>query len=433
MKVTVPTAATLRVKTKDNTSLGIQNYDLDNAYPQRVKNIIAASGTGSACAELLKKHLRGRGFANEFLDKVVVNARGETLGDLHNLLTEDRSLFKGFAFHIGYNPLLKVVSLTHVPFEYIRLGLPDDTGAVAQVAIHPDWAKQSGKSFDPGKIQWVDLYTDEPEKIMAQIDKAGGFDYWAGHVLYFSEAGHNTYPSAVCDSVLEDVITDAGIKIWKNRGVLTGFSANHILMYKGEFENDGARQQFIEDINQYQGADNAHKIMVVEVPTEESIPELKKIEQVSTDNLFQLTEVTVMENIIRRYGQPRTLHAIAQPGSLGLSREWEEAKINYDERTEEERKKIPAVVGAIMANWYMGDPAQGNAYGYTVVPITGFTTKREQKTLSEILPAESVREVRAIVESSALTAEQKINIIIASYPIERRVAVSIVTGNPWNN
>lgn len=434
MKVTVPTAATLRIKPKDNTSLGIQSYDVDNAYPQRVRNIIAASGTGSACSELLKKYLRGRGFANEFLEEVVVNARGETLGDLHNLLAEDRSYFRGFAIHIGYNAALQVTSLTHVPFEYIRLGLPDDTGAVAEVAIHPDWAKQSGKPFNQADISWVDLYTDNPEKVLAQIDKAGGFDYWSGHVLYFSEAGHNTYPPAVCDSVLEDIITDAGIKVWKNRGVLTGFSANHILMYKGEFESDHARQQFIEDINQYQGADNAHKIMVVEVPTEESIPELKKIEQVSTDNLFQVTEQTVMENIIRRYHQPRTLHAIAQPGSLGLSKEWEEAKINYDERTEEERKRIVAVIGKVMALWHEGDPSAGNAFGYTVVPITGFSAKRETKTLSEVLPSDAVKEVRAIVESTNLSAEQKINIIVASYPVERKVAVSMVTGSStWTN
>lgn len=429
MKISVPTSATLRVKPKDNPSLRIQNYDVDNAYPQRVRNIIASSGTGSACSELLRKHLRGRGFNNENIERMLVNNRGETLGDLHSLICEDRSQFRGFSFHISYDALFRVISITHVPFEFVRLGLPDDTGAIGQVAVHPDWAKQSGRPFNAGDIQWLDLYTSDVDKIAEQVEKAGGFDNWGGHIYYYSETGHLTYPPAVCDAVLEDVITDAGIKIWKNRGVLTGFSANHILLYKGEFESDAKRQEFITDINQYQGADNAHKIMVVEVPTEESIPELKKIEQVSTDNIFQLTEVTCMENIIRRYQQPRQLHAIAQPGSLGLSKEWEEAKINYDERTEDERESIPAILAEVLRFWAWGDPSNGDPDAFRVIPITGFSTKREQKTLSEVLSADAVKEVRSIVESSVLTPEQKVNIIIASYPVQREVAVLMVYGN----
>ena len=57
-------------------SLGIQSYGDDNLYPQTLRNIIAASSTGSECSERFADFIEGNGFMNEQFSSYVVNRRG---------------------------------------------------------------------------------------------------------------------------------------------------------------------------------------------------------------------------------------------------------------------------------------------------------------------------------------------------------------------
>ena len=50
MKATLTTEK--RLTEKDNRSEGIVNYDTDNAYPQRVEDIINSSSVGTLCHNL---------------------------------------------------------------------------------------------------------------------------------------------------------------------------------------------------------------------------------------------------------------------------------------------------------------------------------------------------------------------------------------------
>lgn len=428
ISVAVPSKAKPRISSRDNIPQEIQTYDSDNVYPQKVLNILSASGTGSACADLCKKHLRGRGFLNKDVENFVVNAKDETLGDIHSLICSDRSVIKGFALHVSYNALFEIVGLSHIPIEMVRIGITDDNGRVTKLAVHPDWAMQrQSKKFKKSDIVYLDVFTVDPVRIQKQIDEAGGFEKWRGQIYYFSETGYLQYPYAICDSVLEDVQTDSGIKIWKNRGVNTGFAASHILFYKGTFESDEERQTFIKDVNEYHGPDRSYRVMVVECPTEESKPDLEKIEAINADGIWEKTEETTRENIIRKYQQPLALHAIKTPGQLGLSKEWEEAKINYDERTEEERDRIWKVLAEIMQAWTNeGGLPKGNLEYFKVIPITGDRPKNVRKTLSEFLTADAIKECRAIVESNILSREQKINMLVETYPMAIETAQKLV-------
>lgn len=51
-----------RVDTGYLRNLGIQSYGDDNLYPQHLRNIIAASSTGSECAERYANFIEGNGF-----------------------------------------------------------------------------------------------------------------------------------------------------------------------------------------------------------------------------------------------------------------------------------------------------------------------------------------------------------------------------------
>lgn len=426
-KIAVPSFAGQRIINRDDKSLNIQLYDLDNCYPQRVRNSVNSSGTTTACTNLFSKFLRGRGYANQDFEKLVVNEKGQNIGDIHKLLANDRALYLGYCYHITYNALLEVVSIKHVPFEFVRLTMADDFGNVGDAKIYQDWAREY-QSLKKDQIVTVDLFTDDTDKIFEQIEKAGGFEKWNGHLYYYSEKGYLNYPPAVCDSVFEDVLTDAGIKMWKFRGVSTDFMANYFWIFNGEFADEQERDAYVESVNSFQGVESSHKVIVVECPVPNSKPELIKVDKQDNDKVYELTEVTVRDNIIRAYGQPLTLHAIKTSGTLGLSKEWEEAKVNYDERTADDRTQLGNCFSKVMPNWMGGNPVKDD--NYLIIPLTGLAEQKTIKPISETLEVGKLTTMQMIVTDAAMTREQKINFLVAVYGIDIAIATSVVNGTP---
>ena len=216
--------------------------------------------------------------------------------------------------------------------------------------------------------------------------------------------------------------------MWKFRGISTDFMANYFWIFNGEFSSTQERDDYIQSVNSFQGVENSHKIAVVECPIPESRPELIKVDKQDNDKVYELTEVTVRENIIRSYGQPLTLHAIKTSGQLGLSKEWEEAKANYDERTADEREKVALSFKPILEDWAYGNPSTDN--DYTIIPLTGIEEQKEVKSISETLEVGKLQSLQLVITDQNMTAEQKINFLVAVYGIEFGTAVSIVNGTP---
>jgi hypothetical protein len=423
--VVVPSQLKKRITYSENKRLKIEPYDADNMYPQRYRNAVNASGTATACTNLLAKHLRGRGYKNEDVENLIVNSKGQTLGALHKLICQDRALYLGYCFHVQYNALLEVVGLHHVPFEQVRLSMPDERGIISSAKIYSDWALEKGRSIDEKKIKEVDFFSVYPEDAVAQIEKAGGFDLWNGQLFYFSEEGFLTYPKAVADPVFEDIISDAGIKIYKNRQIITGWMCDYILVYKGEFKDDTEREEFSARVNDHVGFDRSHKILVVEAPTADDVPELKKLESADNDEKFQKTEESVRENIIRAFIQPKALHSISVVGSLGLSKEIEEAKEIYDERTADERIQISKIFEAPLSNWFEPIPEKEDTF--EVVAITG-NRKQDTRTLADIIGVGGLQSMQSVLESTNLSNEQKINFMVEAFSLSIEKASAIVNG-----
>lgn len=429
-KLTVIGTKEKRVEVKDLRSEKVIAYDQDNLYPQRIKDSLAASVTGTAAVELFATHLFGRGFSLEELNKLKVNAKGETLKDIHDLVCADYSKYRGAALHIGYNGLLEVVSIKHVPFDYVRLSLADDKGNIDTCVVYDDWdlSRYGGKNKDSMKT--IDLFTTDAEKIQSQIQGWGGFDKWNGHLMYYSHAGTLVYPSGKCDAAFEDILTDAGIKVFAQRNIQTGFMAGSVFVHKGKFEDEPARDEFIENLKNFQGADNSNRMMLVEAETEDQIPEVKEFPIINNDKLFESTESSVRERIIRCFGQPLILHAIKTPGSLGESTEWEDAKKNYDERTEKERNRLSELYQPLLAKWFEGDPTNGKPY--TVIPVSGVAEKTKRSILATTIGVGGMQAMTAIIQDTTLSNDQKINFLIITFGVSKKDADALINGTPIN-
>lgn len=419
-----------RVEVRDLRAEGILSYDKDNIYPQRIIDSLAASVTGTAAVELFATHLIGRGFAKEDFNKVVVNSKGETLKDLHELMCNDYSKFRGVALHIGYNGMMEVNNITHIPFDYVRLSIPDDVGAVQTAVVYDDWDGQKYGRRKKDNQKTLHFFTTDKEKIEEQIKGSGGFDLWGGHILYYSHAGVKTYPTAKCDSCLEDLVTDAGIKTYAQRNVQTGFMAGAIFVHRGKFEDDNARGEFTDNLKNFQGAANSNKLLMVEAETEDQIPDIKAFPMTNNDKLFENTEPSVMKRIIRTYGQPTILHAIETAGKLGVSTEWDDAVKNYDQRTEKEREKVALILKPIFEVWHEGNPNKEN--NYLVVPLSGIEENAKRQILSEQIGVGGMQSLQLIMADQVMDKKQKVNYCILVFGMSKQDADSLINGTEIN-
>lgn len=336
-----------RLIIRDNKQNGIQNYDIDNAYPQRIRSAIKASGRTSQCIKIWERFVRGQGFADPFF-KTVINNKRMTVDKLLRKLISDYCRFRGFAIHFNFNLLGEIVSMDHVPFEELRLGIEDENGFVTKVKHHPDWAKETGKYFQKEKITEYDLFN--PSSVLSQAETSGGFSSYKGQILWYSVNGWK-YPEASCDAVFEDVIADDESKQFRLNNIATNFLSPLILETE-EFADDDSRDEFKKNIQNFQGARKAGKVFHIEKSKGGGSVEVKKIEVQSMDGLFEKTENATLEAIRRNYMILPVLLGDLIAGKLGTSQEIQDAYAFTNAITGDDRMIFEETFTEIFSFWH---------------------------------------------------------------------------------
>lgn len=300
-------------------TLGIQTYGEDNLYPQTFRNILAASSTGAECLDRFADFIEGNGFRDVPFSESVVNRKGDTADDIHALVCRDVAYYNGLALHVNYNIYGDIVELHHVPFENCRLVESDDSGYVGKIAIHPDWSGQKtrgGKVIKVAKenIDYIDVFNPDKRVVAAQIEAAGGIEYYKGQVLWVSLSGKDIYPTGKGDCVVTEMSTDEGLANVKYRNVRNNFlPAAMIFTKKGTnitFDQDGNEidsrdddDSFSDSLLQLQGDTNCGKLMEVTLETDEDKPEVVSLNSQNYDKEFTVTDISVTERIYSAFGQ----------------------------------------------------------------------------------------------------------------------------------
>lgn len=383
-----------RIVVKEDNIKGILSYDRDNKYPQRISDIMADSGRATLCLNAYSRFLQGKGFVNESLNDIIVNRKRETLWSLYRSVIKNYAKFNGFAIHINYNAAYEIIELQSIPFEYTRLTTPDDTEYVGKIAVYDDWGRE--KSFRTitrimrMDIKAIHIFNPLSEVIQAQVEKAGGWDKYRGQIFWYSDEGASKYPLCTLDSVLEDCVTDGQIKTFKYNNVTTNFLASHLLVTRkmeGEGDTDQELTEFEKMIVQFQGAENANKILHVEADHDEDIPELKEFHHVNDDKLFQYTEESIHQNIRKKLLIPPVLVGDLIAGKLGTSEEIYDAYALYNALTFKERDELSKLFSNFLKLWHndLGDD-------FTIEPVTIDLGERSKSAKKMNLYAEEDKE-----------------------------------------
>lgn len=362
---------------------GIQAYGEDNLYPQTLKNIISASPTGSECADRFADFIEGNGFREVLFSEYVVNRKGDTADDIHALVCRDIADYGGLSLHVNYNVFGEIVELQHIPFENCRLMEEDDNGYVSKIAIHPDWSGQKTRKGEKIKvskenIDYIDVFNPIKSVVLAQIEAAGGIEYYKGQVLWVSMAGKQTYPTGKGDRVATEMSTDEGLSNVKYRNVRNNFlPAGMVITRKGssisydeegneiKYETQSEDSGFSDTILTLQGDVNANKILEVEIESEEEEPKFIPITTQNYDKEFTVTDASVVERIYSAYGQ-EPWYCI-RIGKVGFSGDiLEDAFEYYNSIVSKQQRLIERTFDRIFNCWHeIANPSND----YSVEPL----------------------------------------------------------------
>ena len=361
--------------------LGIQAYGEDNLYPQTLKNIVSASSTGSECADRFADFIEGNGFREVSFSEYVVNRKGDTADDIHALVCRDIADYGGLALHVNYNILGEIVELQHIPFENCRLMEEDDNGYVAKIAIHPDWSGQKtrkGEKIRVSKenIDYIDVFNPKKNVVLAQIEAAGGIEYYKGQVLWVSMAGKQTYPAGKADRVITEMSTDEGLANVKYRNVRNNFlPSGMVITKKGthttfdengkEVEDASGNDSFSDMLVQLQGDTNSNKLLDVTLESDEEKPEFVPIVTQNYDKEFTVTDASVVERIYSAYGQ-EPWYCI-RIGKVGFSGDiLEDAFEYYNSIVSKQQRLIERTFERLFRYWY---EVANSSNDYSVQPL----------------------------------------------------------------
>jgi len=354
-----------RIFVRPNQTFGILNYDLDNAYPQRMLELVAASPTAKDCWTKRAKFIGGNGFEEPGLGKQIINSKGLTLAKLLKAVATDKALFTGFGMHVNYNANFKIASVNYIKFEDIRLGDTDCPETADKYALYSDWGRKTWKNIMRSKITFLDKYNPDEQVIKNQVLAAGGWDKYKGQLFYFNPEVDD-YPLIEADSVWEDFETEAGIKIFNNREVTTGFLPSTMLFMQARREEaDNSRpdndelpytnmpSQLEKDLGSFQGAKSAQKIIVIEYEDETSKPEFQPYSIQNNDKLFETTEKSVEARIIKGFSVPKELINSENTSGLSNGGEKKEAIREFNDNTAPDRLELSETFAEIFSHYYL--------------------------------------------------------------------------------
>lgn len=417
-------------KVASNTALGIQNYDIANNYPQKVEEIVRASGTGKSCVRTYARFIYGHGFNDMGVAEVIANRRGETLDYVLKMACRDYAMYHGFALHVNYNALYRVTEIYHVPFEHCRFEARDKkTNRFDRVAIYDDWTGRDSdrKAVKKDNIDFIDMFDPDPEVIADQVeaarpkDAASGWPYYKGQIYYFSGAGDKVYPSPIFEAELTNMRSEEGIDNVVGRNVTCNFLPGLILAdINNEAESDAQFDELKTEFSRFQGDENSNNIFLIQVRSKEEVPVAVPLSSENYDKDFTATQTYLPDAIGRAFTQPPILRA--ENVTTGFStNEMINAYNFYNTQTEDERQDVARVFQHIFRYWR--EP--GELSDASIAPLS----YNVGSSKSEVLGADVTRDVISLIGNEAISTKQKTKILTQIYGFEPNEAVDLLNAD----
>ena len=303
---------TQRLPIYTDYGVSVISFGEQNIYPNYSLQLALSSGNLQKALKMFRKFAFGAGFANmQFANSVVNAGHNNTANKVLRACVHDYTVFNGFALHVNYNALGQVKTVQHVPFHFCRKGTEQEEG---KIAVWNNWFYESYYPTSFADIVFLDEFNPDKDVVFAQIKACGGIEHYNGQILYACNTA-DIYPLTTFDSVMEIVESDVRAKNYMRNNIKNGFSANKILEYPGEFQDENERANFMQTINEARGDENAGAVMVIENPMAFEKPlVMHDVTNTKGDALFTTTAKEIRDAIRSNYLIPSVLLSEAEAG-----------------------------------------------------------------------------------------------------------------------
>lgn len=331
---------------------GIQLFDADNLYPQRMRELRDGSYSAQAAVGRFADFLYGEGFVDPSLSTFVVNKKGQTLDAILRLIKDDIALNRGYGLHINYNLFGKIVEINYVDFEFIRMGLPDMWGDIFDLKVNNNWER------DPYKLQqqtWYveefPIYTPNSLQVLDEMSDYGGIVNYPGQ-LYYSVPRLGKYPSSRIDVVADAAQIQADLLVFDLSAVQNGFSATTVFKYPGTFEDEEHKQKVTKKLNKHKGPKGAGSTMVVENPTGADLNLFESITLPNVVGMHAQTAKDAKSAIRESFSMPPEVMGIIPEAGMFAKANIIEAYEYVNTMTKGERLKLSSDIRSLLSNWH---------------------------------------------------------------------------------
>lgn len=311
-------------------------YDLDNLYPNKIKNIALRSGTTMSAIGTLSSFISGDGFTG--MD-TVVNREGQTLWDILRFIAESKAMFRGFALHFNYNLLGQIVEINPINFEFVRW-----SKCLKKFTINPDWARRARRREE------IEYTPFDPSKVIEEINECGIGNY-KGQIYYWIPNLKDYYCVSNWDSVLDDAQFEAEAKLYSLSSIQNDYSLSGVIAYPKNLVSNEEVEDAKRDLQQDKGSSNAGGIRVVSAMPSENLTNWKWFTPISRNNIDTLHSNQIERakfNIYAAFRQPPILNGVATSGMFNQE-SFEDAFYYYNAQTETERKETERELTKILS------------------------------------------------------------------------------------
>lgn len=308
------------VETKEYVRWGI-----DDQRPQQLLALLAMSGTGKVCVTTKAKFIEGNGFKDAEFYRAIINPRGQTVDALLKLVADRQSKLTGYALLVNINLNGNPCSVYHLPTENVRLGLPDEAGAIDHVfQLHPKIPGTKGRTQKPTLHLVYDPMEPAADRAERAANWPGGIAAYPGEVYcsFLDEAGY--YPEQVYEPVEVDMETEARLKRSRRNDVRSGYTDKVIIQQIGT-DAPTTEVQLANQLKfgQFAG-EEASKIMLLYAESEQTKTQISVLQAPDASQRYKTDGESLKADIRAVFQIPTPLYGEATAGKLGTSQEMED-------------------------------------------------------------------------------------------------------------
>lgn len=339
--------------------------DADNLYPNRIERIVNSSPTASRASKIMGKYISGKGLVIEDLDIFVNKAKNYKLSNIISICGQNMAKQGGVFIHVGFGidadeTSFKIVAKTLDVLDYTkcRIAKEDDEKYDGKIFYRDYNVKKSFGNSKKTDARWFYPFNKNQEVILAQIkadyeDKKGVptdniadmLPYYRGQVFYLNLTPEYKYALAPIDPNYNDADTEYRISLYENREVRGGFLGKTAIITQGLDEETS--KEVNENISKWLGADGEDTDGIFRLDLEQSEDVTKVMHTIQLKpnldpKLFADMKKDLRSSILGAYSSIPEILVLSGSGTLfGTSGEaYEQAKIFYNEQTEDERWKL---------------------------------------------------------------------------------------------